>query len=410
MIKRLLLHITFIYFSISVLANDSIRPKLAHFITINTTDGAVFPTNDFVSGEHKIPHYSAVSLKYGFASKGDHWKDYAYGMPYMGIGAYTANFYREKDLGEPFSVYFFQGAQIHQFSPTLSLNYEWNLGGSFNWKHYDAFDNPNNIALGSTVNVHVGGNVYLKWNLSPKIDLHAGVGFTHFSNGASSLPNKGLNMAAGFIEMTYHINREDKRTPEFNSIYTAPKFQKYRAHDLSFLISARNAKVDTLNTGLSSEYTNRKFKVLGMSYSYMFCNTYRYKWGPSIEMTYDESSGIKSWRQEHPESGKYFDRIKLGKVSDRFSTGLSMKGEILMPAYSIFAHLGYDILHGNKDDNRLYQILGVKLYLKDNFYGTFGIRATNFGKAQYLYWNLGYTFKQYNYKKKKIYLVQSRVS
>lgn len=401
--KKTILYILFAFCCTHLLANDSIKPKLPHFITINTTDGMVFATNDFVSGDYKIPHYSAMSIKYGFSSKGDNWKDYAYGMPYMGIGLYAANFYREKDLGKPFSLYFFQGAQLHRFSPTLSLNYEWNLGGSFNWKHYDEFDNPNNIALGSTVNVHVGANLYMKWQVSTKLDLHAGAGFTHFSNGASSLPNKGLNMAGLFLEMTYHFNREEKKTPEFNPVYTPPKFKKHTAHDLSFLISARNAKVDTVGTGLASPFTNRKFKVLGASYSYMLCNTYRYKWGPSIEATYDESSGITSWRQQHPETGKELDRIKLGSVSDRFSAGLSMKGEILMPGYSIFGHLGYDVLHGNKLDNRFYQIIGVKLYLKEDFYGTFGIRATNFGRAQYLYWNLGYTFKQYR-KKKKIEL------
>lgn len=401
---RYLLSIALTLCCISLLANDSIKPKLPHFITINTTDGLVFPTNDFVSGDHKIPHYTAMSLKYGFASKGDNWKDYAYGMPYVGVGVYAANFYREKDLGRPFSLFLFQGAQLHRFSPTLSLNYEWNLGSSFNWKHYDEFDNPENIALGSTVNIHVGGNLYMKWQFSKKFDLHAGAGFTHFSNGASSLPNKGLNMAALFVELSYHFNREDNKTPEFNSIYTAPKFKKHTAHDLSFLITARNARVDTLGTGLPSEYTNRKFKVLGVSYGHMLCNTYRYKWGPSLEATYDESSGIKSWRQQHPETGKYIDRIKLGNVSDRFSVGLSMKGEILMPVYSIFGHLGYDVIHANPEDKRFYQILGVKLHLKDNFFGTFGIRATNFGRAQYLYWNLGYTFKQYRKKDKKHYL------
>lgn len=398
--RRLILLFSICYLSnTNVLAGDTIKTKLPHFITLNAADGLVFATNDFVAGEHKIPHYISYAVKYGFAARGDHWKDYAYGMPYLGIGFYSANFYREKDLGRPFSLYVFQGAQIHKFSRTLSLNYEWNLGGSFNWKYYDEFDNPNNIALGSSVNIHVGGNLFMKWKMSKKFDLHFGAGFTHFSNGASSLPNSGLNMANLFIELAYHINREDDKP--INPIYTPPKYRKHTAHDLMFLFSSRQARVDTLNTGLASEYTSRKFKVLGLSYSHMLCNTYRYRWGPSIEAFYDESSGITSWRQQHPETGKFSDRVKLGKLKDRFSVGLSLKGEILMPVYSIFANLGYDIIHGNPKDKRFYQILGVKVYLKDNLFGTFGIRANNFGRAQYLYWNLGYTFNQYRKKENK---------
>lgn len=382
---------------LSLSANDSIKVKIPHFLTFNTSDGAVFATNDFVAGEKRIPHYTSFSLKYGLTSRGDNWKDHAYGLPYVGIGVYMANFYRDHDLGTPFSIYFFQGAQLKRFKRNLSLNYEWNLGSSFNWKHYDPFDNPDNIALGTSVNIHVSGNLYLKWRLNKKMDLHAGAGFTHFSNGASTLPNKGLNMLSGFLELSYHFNREDE-LPSLDKNITPPKFEKRIEHDLLFLITSRSARVDTLHTGLASEYTDRKFKVLGISYAYMFRNSYRYKWGPSIEATYDESAGIKSWRETHPESGKTFDRVRLGKPRERLSLGVSLKGEVSMPVYSIFAHMGYSVIHGNKKDKKLYQILGVKIFLKDNLFGTFGIRATNFGKAQYLYWNLGYTFSHYKKK------------
>ncbi|NDW11859.1 hypothetical protein D0T50_03020 [Bacteroides sp. 214] len=373
---------------------STVKAKAPSFITFNITDGAVFPTNEFVSGEHEIPHYASYSIKYGFSAQGDDWKDYAYGMPYLGIGLYVANFYRRHDdLGVPVSLYFFQGAKLWQSKkrPGITLNYEWNLGASFNWKHYDPFDNPNNIALGSTVNIHVAGNLYFKWKLSNKLDLHAGAGFTHFSNGANSLPNKGLNILSGFVELAYHFNRKEL-LPDLSGLLTPPPFEKKIEHDLMFLVTSREAKVDTTGTGLPDIYTKRKFKVLGLSYSHMFRNNYRYKWGPSIEATYDESAGISAWRQIHPESGKYYDRVHLGRFSERFSVGISMKGEIMMPAYSMFAHLGYDIIHGSDYDKRFYQILGIKLYLKDNLFGTFGIRANNFGRAQYLYWNLGYTF------------------
>ncbi|MCC8147216.1 MAG: acyloxyacyl hydrolase [Bacteroidales bacterium] len=374
-------------------AGDSIQIKTPQFITVNTNEGVVFPTNDFVAGEYKIPHYSSYSIKYGFSARGDDWEDYAYGMPYMGLSLYFANFYREKDLGRPFSLYLFQGAQLYTLKPKLTLHYEWNLGSSFNWKYYDPFDNPRNVAVGSSVNIHVGANLYLKWKLYKSFDLHLGAGVTHFSNGASTLPNKGLNMASMFVELVYNFNTNEE-TPRLKGKITPPSYKKHKVHDLMFLISSRHAKVDTLGTGLASEFTQRKFKVLGVSYSYMFSNSYRYKWGLGVDGIYDESSGMTSWRERHPESGQTFDRVKLGDFPDRFSLGLSVKGEMMMPAYSVFANLGYDIIHGNKRDKRFYQILGVKVYLRNNLFATFGIRATNFGKAQFLYWNLGYTFKQ----------------
>ncbi|MCD8260438.1 MAG: hypothetical protein LUD15_02160 [Bacteroides sp.] len=132
--------------------------------------------------------------------------------------------------------------------------------------------------------------------------------------------------------------------------------------------------------------------MLGSSYAFLFANNYRYKWGPSTEFAYDESVGITSWRELHPESGRTLDRVKLGRLHERFSWGLSMKGEIVQPHYSVFANIGYDLIHSHKKESRIYQILGVKLYLQNNLFGTFGIRATDLCRAQYLYWNLGYTF------------------
>lgn len=380
-------------------ADDTIKTRIPQFFTVNAANGRVFPTNDFVSGDKEISNYYAFALKYGFSARGNNWKDFAYGMPYGGIGLYTARFSkRKKDIGSPFSIYFFQGAQLFKLTRKLTINYEWNLGASFNWKYYDAFDNPENIAIGSSVNIHAGGNLYFNWRLSRHFDLHAGAGFTHFSNGAASRPNKGLNMLAYFVELSYHFNRKDV-LPNFDGNFTPPTYEKHIDHDLMILISSRQAKVDTLYTGLVSEYTQRSFKVLGLSYAHMFSNSYRFKWGPSIEAVYDESSGVTSWREKHPETGKLYDRVKLGRTKDRFSLGVSMKGEVSMPVYSIFAHLGYDVIEGNKSFQRFYQILGVKVYINDNFFGTFGIRANNFGKAQYLYWNLGYTFEQYKKKK-----------
>lgn len=366
---------------------------------MNTVEGFVFPTNESVSGDYEIPHYTSFSFKYGITAKGDKWEDFAYGLPYIGVGLYMAEFYRNDDIGRPFSIYLFQGAQIKQFTPKFSLNYEVNLGSSFNWKHYDPFDNPNNLALGSAVNVHVGASAYLQWKFARKWDFNTGASLTHFSNGATALPNSGLNMASVFVELSYHFNREEY-IPKFDASLTPPDFKKHYEHDISFLISSRHAEVDTLGTGLASQFTSRKFKVLGASYAFLFCNNYRYKWGPSTEIVYDESVGIISWRDIHPENGKAFDRVKLGKQQDRFTWGLSVKGEIVQPHYSVFANIGYDLLHANKKESRIYQILGIKLYLQNNLFGTFGIRATDFCRAQYLYWTLGYSLT--SKKKQKV--------
>lgn len=396
--KKFLLLLLTGLFSFSLFSQESInysgestKPKLARFVSIKSSHGTVLPTNNFVTGDYRIPYYNALSLKYGISSSGNTWQEHVFGMPYMGIGVSGINYYRKDNLGIPITVYFFQGGHLTDFNKRVSLNYEWNAGASFNWKHYDPFTNPDNVAIGSTVNIYAGVNLYMKWKISNKLDLNAGVEFEHFSNGAYQYPNYGINQTSGFIELAYYFNRENTTYGESKT--TPPPFTKSKDHDFMLLISSRHAQVDTIGTGLASKYTQRNFTVLGASYAYMFNYHPRYRIGPSVEFTYDESAGVKSWREYNPADGKTHDRVKLGDFGNRFSLGLSVKGEVRMPMYSAFLNIGYDLIHAKESDGRLYQIFGVKVFFKENLYGVFGIRATDFGKSQYMFVNFGITLK-----------------
>ena len=112
-----------------------------------------------------------------------------------------------------------------------------------------------------------------------------------------------------------------------------------------------------------------------------------------MEFVYDESSGLEIIQEVDPISNVRSEYVRLGKVGKRLSLGFSLKGEIVLPHISLFAQFGYDVLKGNISDKRFYQIAGIKIYLIDNVYGTFGIRANKFSRAQYLYWSVGYTIK-----------------
>ena len=68
---------------------------------------------------------------------------------------------------------------------------------------YDYFDNPGQNAIGSHWNnitqFRLGGEV----RLGDHSRLNAGVALNHFSNGASTLPNYGVNLASGYVGLTW---------------------------------------------------------------------------------------------------------------------------------------------------------------------------------------------------------------
>ncbi len=367
------------------------------FLTVNLTEGGILPTEDFISHSGKMPLYTSSAVKFGVSPTGTQWQDIAYGMPYYGVGLYYADFHRSYDIGRPFSVFFLQGGLIGHFKRYWSLNYEWNLGVSFNWKPYDVNTNPENIVIGSKVNVHVAGMLYFRWRLNPYFDLHMGAAITHFSNGASRLPNSGINTVSPFVELKYNINPAPQNFPVDNNL-RPPLVKPHLDYDVSFTMSSRQARIEE-DVDFAFRYLDRNFQVFGFSFSPLFVRNYKYKWGPSLEVVYDESAGIELSQEVNPLTNQLYERVIFASFPKKLSVGLSVKGEISMPRFSLFAQFGIDLLHANKSDKRMYQIAGIKLYLIDQVFATFGIRADKFSRAQYLYWNIGYTFKgKSNYK------------
>ena len=364
--------------------------KTPLFLTLKLSNGGAFKTNDFVRGSGVIKTYLTTSLKFGISSVGNRWQDIAYGMPYYGIALYGADFGSQKNFGNPVSVYLLQGAEMLRISRSLSLNYEWNLGISMGWKSYDPFKNDENVAIGTDVNAHVGLGFYLKWYVNRWLDLHLGADLAHFSNGAQKMPNKGMNMYSVFVEAAFNFNRPEVRE-KYDPTLVPPKYDKHLVSDIYATISSCRIEIDTTGTNMPSEYLDHKFKVLGLNYSLMRAPNYRYRYGVGVDVVYNESAGATAERKYNPKDGKWYNVVYYGRGRDRLSVGINAKGEVVLPGYSIFANMGWQIYKGNKKEQNLYQILGVKVYLKDNFFGTFGIRANHFSKAQYLFWSLGYT-------------------
>jgi hypothetical protein len=363
-------------------------------------EGLVIPTSNIVEGKTVTPHVTALNLKYGLSASGNKWEDAYYGTPYRGVGFYKPFYSMQKDLGNPFSVYLFQGAELKTFRSGPSLNYEINLGLSFKWNHFDVSDNSGFKALGSSVNVYVAGDLYYKKPLSENFDLNFGLNVAHFSNGARRTPNYGLNSVSPLVELVYHI---DRRKPSFRidgREFQPPPFEKRTAHDISFFVTERTISVDTTGVNLKNKYPERRFKVAGFNYSYMLHNVRRFKWGIGLDVFYDEGRGVFVYGDLSEMTGRYTEIVKLGDMSERISVGLSLKGELAMPGYAIFTHLGYEMLHGNRNDSRFYQIYGAKVYLAENLFSSFTVNSTYITRSRFLCINIGYTFYRYRKNKK----------
>ena len=105
----------------------SLKRHFIHRIGIEARPGYIFPTSSFFRGENlnwkPIENSLSLHLKYSFQFHPNTYNDRIYRGAYQGIGVGYYNMYEKPQLGNPLTVYLFQGARIARFNQRLSLNY-----------------------------------------------------------------------------------------------------------------------------------------------------------------------------------------------------------------------------------------------------------------------------------------------
>lgn len=140
--------------------NDSVSHSLIrHQLGFDIRPGYIVSTHSFLQGDNmqqkKIDQSLSFHLKYAFRFSKESNLGRLFPHTYQGIGVSYQTFFSPVELGNPVSVYAFQGSRIAQLSPRLSLDYEWNFGASFGWRKYDELSNPQNVLIGSKINAYI---------------------------------------------------------------------------------------------------------------------------------------------------------------------------------------------------------------------------------------------------------------
>lgn len=394
--------------SVDVCAADSLsvgkEAKLPLSWGVRMDVGGVFPTNPFVRGGHfdlstqeweysedrEIHHFSDVAVQFNWGVRPDKWQARVYRNPYYGLGVAFPRF-RDDRLGKPVSFYGTYGARIVQLTDWLKLNYELNFGYSTHWNHYDRFVNPDNISVGWKHTAHVSLFPYFKVVLPCHVDLKVGASLTHFSNGATTMPNKGLNNYAFSMALMYRMNDSENRVRKDSSL-RAPYVPLRLEHEVSITRSFRQKCYDGTGTNLLTQYVQYRHPIFAFSYAPLLRLSYRYRCGLSADLMYDESVGAHADYVENEIDGRMYERVWLGERKERFNFGVSVKNELVMYGFSFFLNVGYDFVQGDKEVTRFYEVLGVKIQPRGPVFGSIGVRATYLTKAQFIAWSLGYTF------------------
>lgn len=303
---------------------------------------------------------------------------------WQGLGTAVSFFGNPKGIGTPVSVYAFQGAPVWKFNDRLSLYYEWNFGASFGWRPCDGHTSYSNLIVGSSVNAYINLGAGLRYRMTDRFSLIAGFDLTHYSNGNTSFPNPGVNLAGLRVGVEADIVNgrefcnlpepicESMRSPRPEvdlTLYGAWRKRVYRGGDTPVLL-------------------NGHFAVAGLDLAPMWRITKNFRTGPSVDIQWDESTDLK----RHHVSGAVADDIFFTRPPffSQVCVGISGRAELVMPLFSVNVGIGYNVV-GPEETRATYQLANLKVRLTDTFYLNIGYQLLNFQKQNNLMLGLCYT-------------------
>ena len=345
--------------------------KKSIIIEVETENGGMLTQKSVKETTYNGAYYNGINARIGWKATGK--KDQyhqIYNYPVYGVGYYSSTF-NSDIIGNPYAVYgFVQTPIAAQRNSRWEHDYRIGLGLSGNFNPYDEDSNPLNLVIGSKTNVFVDLAIRTQYRFHPKWRVGAGFAFHHFSNGALSLPNKGINL----IPLTISVNYQPRTFMPHKRIDLQPYNTKI-LYDVSY-----GAGVKQLDKNSDARYFKTTLGLYASKYV-----SYKWRLGAGYDLFYSES-------------GRYEDIAgqrarKLGSV---ISGGPSFYiVHVLTNKLTLNGNVGYYLhsQHFNGEIKRMFLRAGARYYIYKDINAGVSIKA-HAGKADFIEWTLGYTFNK----------------
>ena len=353
--------------------DSSMFQGVTHRVTADIRPVYNMPTHGFYRGWNDygkaIPMAASAHLKYSFGLSPESKLGSLFPTAYQGVGVAVHTFFNHEITGTPAILYIFQGTRIADLSRNISLDCEWTLGASYGWKV--------NEVVGSKCNIYINVGLPFTWHISQMWDFSVGPEYTHFSNGDTTFPNGGANTTGVRVGLTAKFNEPASVKapgPLFlgKEEYLQDKAFKER---ITYDILAFGAwRADRDIDGLDLHIINKAFPLGGVHINPLYRLNRYFCVGASTDLTFDRSADINLIINEDTgEAGK----IKYPPLSKQTAMGLSVRGEVTMPFFSINLGAGYNFLTGSNDLRGFYSLYSLKGFISERVFLNIGYRLSS---------------------------------
>lgn len=325
-------------------------------------------------------HYPAFELSIQKQTWGKHRWESEYAYPLIGVSLWYSGLGGFDEIGSVLALYPFVNFPLVS-NNEHSLNFRLGLGVAYLSNHFDRLENYKNYAIGSHWNIT--GSLFFEYRrkLGKMLVFSAGMGLTHFSNGAIKTPNYGLNVISANMGLSIFLGKPNPqgRSKVLPELYPF-EFDGRRYLEVNFAF-AMGSKDMTQTFG-------QRFMVYAVYTNLMKRISYKSKFGFGFDVSYDASDKtVMAWRGQ-----------PLDNDWQILRPGISIAYELVISRLSFLFNFGFHLAGEERKDGDMYQRLTLKFLVTENIFANVALN-THFGKAEYIAFGLGYKL-DFVYKRK----------
>ena len=249
----------------------------------------------------------------------------------------------------------------------LSINAS--MGMMYASRIYHRTENYRNTMFGSHMGAAFGFGMESSFYLFEPFFVSTGIDFFHYSNGETTLPNDGINIANMFVSAGYQFQNRTLPIAVKN-----PGFRK-RGH-ISIIPVTGWRDI--------SPVQSRKYLTAALSAEYFYTLTRIQNIGGGIAIFYDGS--VKQLYENDIEKGD-----EISNPYRQVTSGLYILHEFNFFPVIIHIQTGYYILDDRiKNRSRVFNRLGLRYYIGKMYFINITHKSHFFFKGDSLEWGLGY--------------------
>lgn len=258
-----------------------------------------------------------------------------YSYPEYGIALQYATLGNKDVFGHAISLYPFFQVQLFGAGRFSFFN-KTGLGLGVVNRIFDPVTNPENVAMGSHLNLHFNFELAGQYQIHSRIAMLAGISMDHLSNGNLAEPNLGINYVTLNGSIKYRIGQ-----------------QRTRVHHIRESVSPQTETsiIAAVSTKHAKALQGKKYIASSLSFEY------KRKWwrtftpGIGADIFYDASTPA--------EMAAFTETSHRG--IDNFKTGIHLTQELVYGNFSVALQEGlYLGLTDKAFDNRMYNRLIIR--------------------------------------------------